>query len=97
MRDDLLVFDNEYKYAKDEIKDYSKVICDQMKQYAISVRYIIENGGIKDGNVISSLEEVLSKIDNMQEEVVEIGKKASSLCDDYIKTLDKNDDYLYWY
>jgi len=95
MREDLLVFDNEYKYAKDELKDYSQEICNQLKSYAASTQFVIENDGIKDENVIRALEEILSKIDEITQEVTNIGEASSKLCDEYTKTLDKDDDFLY--
>lgn len=95
MREDLLVFDNEYKYAKDEIKDYSKEIHRQMLEYKACIMYILENDIIKDTNVVRALKNILEEIDDMSEDVLSIGERMFTLCGDYIKQLDKDDEFLY--
>ena len=54
---DVIVFDEEYKYASKQIRAYSDALIKMIREYSICVNYILDEA-IKDEKISSGLREI---------------------------------------
>lgn len=91
---DVIVFDEEYRYASKEIKNYCNSLVMMISQYSKCVNIVLEKA-IKDDKISSNLKNVLEQVEDVKEEISLISTKATSACLGYISEIDSADDFLY--
>ncbi len=91
---DVIVFDEEYKYASEEIKKYADELIKMTIAYSICVNRILDEA-IKDEKISSGLREIEKRVRNVMVNIRTICDEASKACSDYIVEIDNADDFLY--
>lgn len=91
---DVIVFDEEYKYASKEIRAYCDALIKMIRQYSECVNHIL-NEAIKDEKISSGLREIQKQVKLVMADINTICFEASDVCSDYIIEIDDADNFLY--
>lgn len=93
-KDDVIIFDEEYAYAEQEIIAYCGALTKFIDQYSKCVNAILDNA-IRDEEISARLQDLIINVESIKPEIEEIGKEAASACKNYINEIDAADQFLY--
>ncbi len=91
---DVIVFDEEYKYASKEIRAYCDALIKMIRQYSKCVNHIL-NEAIKDEKISSGLRGIEEQLKDLIGDIRATCVEATSACSDYIIEIDDADNFLY--
>lgn len=91
---DLIVFDQEYYYAKREIKEYGEALVKLMDDYITKVRFVMDEA-INDELITEALQALIDQISPLKEIVEGVTQQVSSDCENFVRGIDAADDFLY--
>lgn len=91
---DLIVFDEEYDFAKKEIKEYGESLAKLMNSYVCKVKYVMDSA-IKDELITEALQNLIEQINPLMSIVNEITQQISNDCESFVREIDAADDFLY--
>lgn len=92
--DDVIVFDEEYKYASKKINEYADALTKMISEYSICVNHILDEA-IEDEKISSDLREIVEQVQNVMADIKTTCADASKVCFDYIVEINDADDFLY--
>ena len=90
---DLIVFDEEYSYAANEIKGYCDALSRMIDSYSKGVNNILENA-IRDEDITSRLQNIVSGVEALKVQIEALGSLAASDCTQYVEKIDAADQFL---
>lgn len=91
---DVIVFDEEYKYASNKIEDYGNALIKMIREYSTCVNNILDEA-IKDEKISSGLREIEEQLKDVIGDIRTICVEASKTGSDYIMEINDADDFLY--
>lgn len=93
-KEDVIVFDEEYAYAAQQIEKYCDVLIKRMEAYSKNVRTILDRA-IKDREISARLQKLIAEVEAVKPGMEEIKKEAAAACREYISEIDSADQFLY--
>lgn len=91
---DVIVFDEEYKYASKEIKRYACALINMIIEYSICVNIILDEA-IKDEKISLGLSGIEEQVKSVIGDIGTICDEASKACFEYVLEIEDADDFLY--
>lgn len=91
---DLIVYDEEIRYAKRCIIAYGKALITIMNNYTSGLETILDTA-IKDDLISEELRNLIEKVNAIKPDVSESVEKAGHSCENYIQAIDAADQFLY--
>lgn len=91
---DVIVFDEEYKYASKVIKEYAAALTKMITEYSTCVNNILDET-IKDEKISSGLKEIVEQVKGVMGDIRTICVEASDACSEYVVEIDAVDNFLY--
>lgn len=91
---DVIVFDEEYQFAAQQIENYCDALYKMMDSYSKNIKIILEYA-IRDKEISTELNELVDKVEYIKPQIKSIGNNASSTCRDFVSKIDEADKFLY--
>lgn len=92
--DDVIVFDEEYRYATKQIMGYSDALTKMIMEYLICVNIILSEA-IQDEKISSELRGIVEQVKSVIGDIRTICDEASKTCFMYVSEINVADDFLY--
>lgn len=91
---DVIVFDEEYSFAANEISDYGEALIKLIDGYTQNIEIILEDA-VKDEKISEKLRAIIELLTPLKPHIESICKEAQSLCTSYVAEIDSTDQFLY--
>ena len=91
---DLIVFDNEFYKAKENLKEYGNELSNLISRYTTSVDAIMVMA-IKDQLITQALHNLVEQVKPFQKTILEVTQEIGDNSSNFIKKIDEADKFLY--
>lgn len=91
---DVIVFDEEYKYAKNYLQAYGKALIRLIDAYTSNLEAILDFA-IKDELISNELRKQISEVRSLKSCIKDTTDNAGRKCTAFIDEIDKADKFLY--
>ena len=93
-KNDLMVFDEEYEFAKDYLINYSKELTGRIDSFNSALETLLEIA-VKDEAITQELRKLIEELNGLKPLIDETVSSAASDCSSFVSAIDKADQFLY--
>lgn len=91
---DVIVFDEEYISAADQISNYGEALIQLMDEYT-SIMETVLGGAIRDEKISEKLRAILEQLPPIKSHIKSLCGEAKDFCKNYVTEIDSADQFLY--